>query len=57
VLAVRRPAENYVEVRKLRPCQAHMPLTGIQSDRGCRNIERPLLLAKDDVEAPREGSI
>jgi hypothetical protein len=57
MLPVRRPAENYVEARKLRPCQAHKLLTSIQSDRGRRSIESPLLLAKDDVEAPCEGSI
>jgi hypothetical protein len=59
VLAVRRPAENYVEARKLslRPCQAPKLLTSIHSDRGHRNIESPLLLSKDDVEAPCEGSI
>lgn len=57
MLAIRRPAENYVEARKLRPCQTHKLLTGIQSDRGRREIESPLLLLKDNVEAPCEGSI
>jgi hypothetical protein len=57
VLAVRRPAEDYVEARKLRSCQARKLLTSIQSDRSRRKIESPLLLVIDDVEAPCEGSI
>jgi len=57
VLAVRRPAENYVEARKLRPCRAQKLLTSIHSDRGRRKIESPLLLLKDDIEARCEGSI
>jgi len=57
VLAVRRPAENCVEARKLRHCRARKLLTSIHSDRGRRKIESPLLLGKDDVEAPCEGSI
>ena len=58
MLAVRRPAENYVEGRKLRLYhQARKLLTSIQSDRGRRKVESPLLLVKDDVEAPCEGSI
>ena len=59
MLAVRRPAENYVKTRKLglRPCQARKLLTSIHSDGGRRNIESPLLLSKDDVKAPCEGSI
>jgi hypothetical protein len=55
VLAVRRPAEDYVETHKPRPWRqwrAHKRLTSIESDRARRKIKSPLCLVIDDIEAP-----